>query len=409
MQGETSLKLFGSQLEDVLLSPRIPEPPQFQRQNIQTYPKLFREFKEEKTSYQMINWQLPEDQQKEINNKMKLLVEELVAYDRFKQNTIIKMHENFGNLCSHLLSRKDIMDFLRNENFDLVFVNSLDLCSFLLAEKLGKQFVVFHPMQSTSMPFNLLRDLSYVPVYGSSLTDKMDFWDRVKNFLMFFDFSMNQRKIFSHYDSTIEEHFAEGTRPVLSDLLLKAELWFVNSDFAFEFPRSMLPNMVYVGGLMDKPVRPIPQDLEDFITKVGDPGFVLVALGSIATLYQTKELIKEMNSAFAHLPQGVLWACKHARWPKDVRMAPNVKIMDWLPQTDLLAHPRIRLFVTHGGLNSIMEAIQHGVPMVGIPFFSDQPKNMVIVEAKKMGVSVQLETLKAETFASTLKEVMEDK
>lgn len=126
-------------------------------------------------------------------------------------------------------------------------------------------------------------------------------------------------------------------------------------------------------------------------------------------MYQTKEFIKEMNSAFAQLPQGVLWTCKDSKWPKDVRLAPNVKIMDWLPQNDLLTHPSIRLFVTHGGFNSVMEAIQHGVPMVGIPFFGDQHENMVRVEAKKIGVSVQLQTLKAETFALTMKAVIEDK
>lgn len=56
-----------------------------------------------------------------------------------------------------------------------------------------------------------------------------------------------------------------------------------------------------------------------------------------------------------------------------------------------------------------MEAIQHGVPIVGIPFCSDQPDNLVQIEAKKIGVSVQLETIKSETFALTLKEVIEDK
>ena len=71
------------------------------------------------------------------------------------------------------------------------------------------------------------------------------------------------------------------------------------------------------------------------------------------------------------------------------------------------AHPSIRLFVTHGGMNSIMEAIQHGVPIVGIPFCTDQPENMIRIEVKKIGV--QLETIKAETFALTLKEVIEDK
>ncbi|XP_034379531.1 UDP-glucuronosyltransferase 3A2-like [Arvicanthis niloticus] len=366
------------------------------------------DFREEKPSYQVINCHLPEDQQKKIDNRLNLLLEEL-SNGGFNHPTFVKIYQHYGNLCSHLLTRKDIMEFLQNENFDLVLLDSLDFCSLLIAEKLGKRFVSFPPIQFSFMDLVLPSPLSYAPVFGSGLTDQMDFWGRVKNCLMYFYFSMQQREMVSQYDSTIQEHFAEGSRPVLSDLLLKAELWFVNSDFALDFASPLFPNTVYVGGLLDKPVQPIPQDLENFITQFGDSGFVLVALGSVVSKHQTKEVIKEMNSAFAHLPQGVLWTCKSSLWPKDVRLAPNVKIMDWLPQTDLLAHPSIRLFVTHGGMNSVNEAIQHGVPMVGIPFFGDQLENMVRIEAKKIGVSVQIQTLKAETFALTMKEVIEDK
>ncbi|XP_021045131.1 UDP-glucuronosyltransferase 3A2-like [Mus pahari] len=367
------------------------------------------DFRKEKPSYQVINWRPPEDQEKKFDELRHRFKEEM-TYGRSEHNTLLKIHRYFGDLCSHLLSRKDIMEFLKDENFDLVLIDSVDICALLTVEKLGKRFVSFLPCQFSYIDFALpSAPLSYAPVYGSGLTDQMDFWGRVKNFLMFFDFSMKQREILSQYDSAIQEHFAEGSRPVLSELLLKAELWFVNSDFALDFARPLFPNTVYVGGLLDKPVQPIPQELENFISQFGDSGFVLVALGSIVSMLQTKEIIKEMNSAFARLPQGVLWTCKASQWPKDVSLAPNVKIMDWLPQTDLLAHPSIRLFVTHGGTNSVMEAVQHGVPMVGIPFFADQPENMVRVEAKNLGVSIQLQSLKAESFALTMKEVIEDK
>lgn len=92
--------------------------------------------------------------------------------------------------------------------------------------------------------------------------------------------------------------------------------------------------------------------MEDFISQFGDSGFVLVALGSIVSMIQSKEIIKEMNSAFAHLPQGVLWTCKSSHWPKDVSLAPNVKIMDWLPQIDLLGKLLLDLllsFHSHDG------------------------------------------------------------
>ena len=46
----------------------------------------------------------------------------------------------------------------------------------------------------------------------------------------------------------------------------------------------------------------------------------------------------------------------------------------WLsiaPQPELLAQSR--LFITHGGHNSVLEALNYGVPMVAIPISDDQP------------------------------------
>uniref|UniRef100_A0A2K5YZT1 UDP glycosyltransferase family 3 member A1 n=1 Tax=Mandrillus leucophaeus TaxID=9568 RepID=A0A2K5YZT1_MANLE len=220
---------------------------------------LIPDIKEEEKSYQVIRWFLPEDNQKRITKHFNSYIETaLDGRDEFEG--LLKLMEIFGIQCSYLLSRKDIMDSLKNENFDLVFVEAFDFCSFLIAEKLVKPFVAILPTRFGSLEFGLPSPLSYVPVFHSLLTDHMDFWGRVKNFLMFFSFSRSQWDLLSTFDNTIKEHFPEGSRPVLSDLLLKAELWFVNSDFAFDFARPLLPNTVYVGGLMEKPIKPVPQN-----------------------------------------------------------------------------------------------------------------------------------------------------
>nr|XP_020145654.1 UDP-glucuronosyltransferase 3A2-like isoform X2 [Microcebus murinus] len=216
------------------------------------------DFKEEEKSYQVISWLMPEDYQKEFNKFLSFYVTEAFNYRETFQ-TFLKIMEELGFQCSHLLSKTEIMDSLKNENFDLVIVESFDYCHFLIAEKLGKPFVSILTTSFGRLDFGLPSPLSYVPVYNSLLTDHMDFWGRVKNFLAFFTFSRRQWQVQSMYDNTIREHFPEGSRPVLSQLLLKAELWFVNSDFAFDFARPLLPNTVYVGGLMAKPTKPVPQ------------------------------------------------------------------------------------------------------------------------------------------------------
>mmetsp|Transcript_33329 Transcript_33329/g.83962 ORF Transcript_33329/g.83962 Transcript_33329/m.83962 type:complete len:233 (+) Transcript_33329:119-817(+) len=51
---------------------------------------------------------------------------------------------------------------------------------------------------------------------------------------------------------------------------------------------------------------------------------------------------------------------------------PNVRLVEWVDQNAVLAHPALGLFLTHGGHNSVSEAAFHGVPMLAVAIFGDQ-------------------------------------
>jgi glucuronosyltransferase len=57
----------------------------------------------------------------------------------------------------------------------------------------------------------------------------------------------------------------------------------------------------------------------------------------------------------------------------------NVLLTVWAPQQDLLGHWNLKVFVTHGGLSSIIEVICHNTVLVGSPFNGDQFANVAIV------------------------------
>ena len=65
----------------------------------------------------------------------------------------------------------------------------------------------------------------------------------------------------------------------------------------------------------------------------------------------------------------------------------NIHIYNFVPQLEVLKMSDV--FITHGGMNSVSEALNEGVPMVVIPFVSDQPVNARCVE--KLGVGKRLE------------------
>lgn len=50
----------------------------------------------------------------------------------------------------------------------------------------------------------------------------------------------------------------------------------------------------------------------------------------------------------------------------------NVLVKEVIPQNEILAHENVKLFITHGSVPSIQEAIYHAVPMIVIPFYGDQ-------------------------------------
>lgn len=60
------------------------------------------------------------------------------------------------------------------------------------------------------------------------------------------------------------------------------------------------------------------------------------------------------------------------------------------------AHPNVKLFITHGGLLSSIEALYFGIPLVGIPVFGDQPMNMARAVKSGYGIKVDLDTISEE-------------
>ena len=60
---------------------------------------------------------------------------------------------------------------------------------------------------------------------------------------------------------------------------------------------------------------------------------------------------------------------------ESLQVGGNIKLIDWAPQTDVLAHPGVQAFLTQSGINSLYEAASHAVPMVSVPLIGDQINN----------------------------------
>ena len=94
----------------------------------------------------------------------------------------------------------------------------------------------------------------------------------------------------------------------------------------------------------------------------GPDGVIYVSFGSVLKAsVMSDDKRKIMLGAFAKLKQKVLW-----KWETEVMddKPSNVMLHKWLPQQDVLGHPNVKLFVSHGGQSSFQETICHQTPAV---------------------------------------------
>lgn len=189
--------------------------------------------------------------------------------------------------------------------------------------------------------------------------------------------------------------------PPLVDIQRNQSLTLINSHFSLDTPLPLLPSQVEVGGMHLRPPKPLPKDISDFLA--GSTPVVYMSLGSVARSSNIpKKAMTALTAAFSKLPYKVLW-----KFEEEMPNLPkNVFIKKWMPQIDILAHPNVKVFISHCGLLGTQEALYHGKPILGLPIFGDQPKNAKGFENSGLGRYLKWDDLTEQLVTNTIKEMI---
>ncbi|XP_067275770.1 UDP-glucuronosyltransferase 2A2-like [Pseudorasbora parva] len=320
-------------------------------------------------------------------------------------NNMYKMHKMICQLITNMFESEEIMKALHEKQYNLMLTDPVWGAGILLAHELKLPMVYNVRWTATGEGhFDIAPSpLSYIPITGSGNTDKMNFLQRVKN--MFFYFLMAfQYSYFNlpQYQALCDKYFHTPVR--FYELLQGADLWLMRVDFVFEFPRPTMPNIIYIGGFQCKPAKALPRDLEDFMQSSGEHGVIIMSLGSFISALPD-DLTAEIATAFARLPQKVIWRYTGKR---PATLGNNTLLVDWMPQNDLLGHSKTKVFVAHGGTNGVQEALYHGIPVVGIPFFFDQYDNLLRLQERGGSKIVSIATLDKNTLHAAIQELINE-
>ncbi|XP_019945518.2 UDP-glucuronosyltransferase-like [Paralichthys olivaceus] len=325
----------------------------------------------------------------------------------------IKRFVNFTSLqlrgCESLLHNQPLMSRVKGMGFDIVLTDPFIPCGAIVAHIFSIPVVNFLrglPCELDMRANKCPAPPSYVPVSHSGNTNIMTFPNRVKNMIMSVVESYSCSLLFGHYDEMISRNL--GNNMDYKTLLSHGAVWLLRYEFAFDWPRPLLPNMVLIGGINcaeKKKDATLPADLEEFINGSGEDGFIVFSLGSMVP-NMPEEKAQHFLDAFRQIPQRVVW--RYAGDPPK-GVPKNVRLMKWLPQKDLLAHPRVKLLITHGGSHSVYEGICNAVPMLMFPLFAEQGDNGIRLKSRGAAETLNIFDLTSDKLLATLNKLLHNK
>nr|XP_006123717.1 UDP-glucuronosyltransferase 1-1 isoform X3 [Pelodiscus sinensis] len=311
----------------------------------------------------------------------------------------------FLSACTHLLYNKELIQYLKGSKFDVVFTDPMMPCGQIIAEYLSVPSVFFLRGIPCGLDYKAIQcpnPPSYVPRLLTTNTDHMTFPQRVKNLLFSLFEIFLCDFVYAPYGKLASEFLQRDI--TVTELLSHGSVWLMRFDFTVDYPKPLMPNIVVIGGI-NCAQKELSQEFESIVNASGEHGFVVFSLGSMVSEIPMKKA-QQFAEAFGTIPQTILWRYTGQPPPN---LANNTKLIKWLPQNDLLAHPKARAFITHGGSHGIYEGICNGVPMVLMPLFGDQMDNAKRIESRGAGVTLNVLDMTSKDLSAALNTVIYDK
>ncbi|CAO4379656.1 unnamed protein product [Caenorhabditis nigoni] len=289
---------------------------------------------------------------------------------------IEKFYKMFSGVVENLRRDPSILDELKTRNFDAMIFESLAICAHPIHEYLGIKtiFPSFSMTHMTELSKSIGEPVSpsFLPITVSPFGDQMTFKERLLNTLGDFTFTqifkppVLKSLKYPYNDLDIDE------------IQSKAPFVFFNSNPFLDFPRPTLTKTIAIGGISVNVTQMRLEKLSseyDQILSLRKKN-VLISFGSMLRSCEMPDEYKNIiiRVVEQHPEATFIWKYES----DDVDFAKNIKNLHfskWVPQTALLADPRLSAFITHAGLGSVNELSYLGKPAILIPIFADQLRN----------------------------------
>lgn len=309
------------------------------------------------------------------------------------------------------LSQPELQDLIHNHTkykFDLVILEYLFASPMLAFADLYDCPIVGFSAIGAGIPVHELLGNNANPVIHPEIIfpyqhGRLKFVERINSFIYYFGTKLLLQPIFEFIGVSQAKKYFSNNNYTLSSLEERVDLVFINTNPVLDYVRPITPNTIQLGFMHVNPPKPVTAELKDYLDS-SQNGIIYMSLGSNV---KSKDLREETKTIFLNvfrkLPYDILWKFEDDQL---ANKSDNVRISKWFPQSDLLAHPNVKIFITQGGLMSLEESIDRETPMIGIPFLLDQYQNSLKVQEEGFGLRLDLEDVTEESLHDAIVEVM---
>uniref|UniRef100_A0A2M4A784 Putative udp-glucuronosyltransferase n=1 Tax=Anopheles triannulatus TaxID=58253 RepID=A0A2M4A784_9DIPT len=195
----------------------------------------------------------------------------------------------------------------------------------------------------------------------------------------------------------------------LREIEQNADLLLINCHQVLGNVRPVGPATVHLGGIHQRATAGgqegrtrLPDELSLFLEQSDAPiAYVNLAapFGGVAGRARIEKLIKTLEQ----LEVASVWSLNENSIP--INTSARIYQSYSVPQEDVLAHPKVRLFITDGGQINIEDAIQHRVPVVGISYSTSYEHYLRQIAKYEAGVISLIDFEAQTTFMDKLRDV----
>ena len=297
------------------------------------------------------------------------------------------------NFCQHITAMicQDAPGAIQKAGIEALLVDQLEPAGETVAEFLGIPFICVCCAQA-------IHRQADVPPFFTPWSYQNTWWARLRNLAAYHLLdrsSQPMQQVLNEYRKQWKLPTYHGFRVPYSRLAQISQ-----QPAAFDFPRANLPERFhYTGPFRNASPLSVPFP---FKRLTGQP----LIYASLGTLQNTKQKIFYCIAAACEgLDVQLVISHGGGMNAEAVQGLPGSPlVVEYAPQLEVLA--KARLTITHGGLNTVLDSLSHGVPLVAIPITYEQPGTGARIRWTGTGEVIPLNCLSISRLRAVIQRVL---